>query len=337
MAAFSQAYRDAKSFMIARDFEAAVELLSSLNEPSPEELCLLADAYLLSAYSQQDEQAARAAYQQALQLYSLHHAAHPQPIMAYRGWAVAAYAVDDEEQLIQAKEAGLQASNDVLLIFFHYLLRRDLNAPEDEREELADQMLALAPQDFNGLTLKSTFLARRREWKKAWEHQMMAIRDASDSQRNHAGFPMHLVHAALLSLIQGQEWEPFLIWARSIASDNLWVKLAEKLFSLDTKWQQVERAKELLSGEADFEGQSFDEWLGAVPIIQPVVVEEKELAEKEPEKERQTYSHDHIERMGPEMREKIVVQILVKGIRRMEKRKAAEGNGEEQGVKQFIN
>jgi hypothetical protein len=298
MAASSQAYRNAKSFLIARDFEAAVELLSTLNEPSPQEMCLLADAYMLSGSREGDEKAAEAAYRNAIQLYSLHHADHSQPTMVYRLWAAAAYNVGDEEELIQAKKAGLRQGNDVQLIFFHYLLKRDLNAPESEREQLVDQILALAPEDFNGLTLKSSFLTRRREWKKAWEHQMMALRSPSERQRNHSGFPVHLIRGALLSLIQGHEWEPWLTWAQDVGPQHVWVKAAERLFASETKKQQVERAKELLSGEADFEGQSFDEWLGAVPAVQPVILEEPEEAE-EKQVEQVPYSQDHIETMGP--------------------------------------
>jgi len=330
MAAFSQAYRDAKSFLIARDFHAAIELLSSLNDPSPEELCLLADAYLLSASWGREGEDAQAAYQQALQLYSLHHADHPNPLMVYRLWAAAAYNVGDEEELIQAKEEGLKKSNDAWLILTHYQLKQFLEAPLAEKEELIDQALAISPDHEIARILKAELLARRREWKRAWELMCQVLQVPSPELVEQDVFPMHLVHAAVLSLIQGHEWEPWLTWARSVDAESTWVKAAERLFSLDTKKQQVERAKELLSGEADFQGQSFDEWLGAVQAIQPVVVEEKELAEKGPEEERKTYSHDHIERMGPELREKIVVEILVKGIREMEKREAAEGNGQEQ-------
>ena len=69
---------------------------------------------------------------------------------------------------------------------------------------------------------------------------------------------MHLVHAALLCLIYGQEWEPWPTWAQDVGPQHIWVRAAERLLALDTRKQQVQRAKELPSGEAEFEGQSFD-------------------------------------------------------------------------------
>jgi len=198
---------------------------------------------------------------------------------------------------------------------FHYMLRRDLEAPAAAREELIDQALRIAPNDFTAHMVKAQFLMERREWKKEWEFSSSAIATSSERERERPGFPMHLIHIALLSLIQGPEWEPWFTWAQEVAPKDTWVRAAGKLFTLETKEQQVERAKDLLSMEADSEGQSFDEWLGTVPVMQPMVPQDEELPDEEPEEERETYSPSRIEQMGPVMREKIIIGLLVKATR----------------------
>jgi tetratricopeptide (TPR) repeat protein len=187
MAASSQAYRDAKSFLIARDFEAAIQLLSSVDDPTPEELCLLADAYMLSGSREGDGEAAEAAYRNAIQLYSLHHADHSQPTMVYRLWAAAAYNVGDEEELIQAKETGLKKSNDAWLIITHYQLKQFYDAPLAEKEELIDQALSISPDHEFARMLKAHLLASRREWKKSWELMCQSLQSPSRGREGHNG------------------------------------------------------------------------------------------------------------------------------------------------------
>lgn len=228
MAAPTQAIENAMGLLSHGDSQAAIELLSLLESPSPMESCLLADAYMLSAANEQDTAEAQRQYQQAIELYSQHHADHPHPVLVYRLWATAAYRSGDEVELIEAKDAGLKVSSDVKLLYIYYLLKRDQNAPPEERESIADQMLEMDPNDFTGLTLKATFLSSRKEWERAYELQVRAIARSTDDQREQPGFPRHLIRTALLSLLQGQEWKPFLQWARSVSPDSPWVGMGTR-------------------------------------------------------------------------------------------------------------
>jgi hypothetical protein len=92
----------------------------------------------------------------------------------------------------------------------------------------------------------------------------------------------------------------------------------------------VGRANDLLSGEAELQGQSLDEEVWTIAMVPPVVVEEPEEA-KEEQVEQVPFNQNHIERMGPEMREKIILQLLVKAIRQGDGAwKGVEGDGENQ-------
>jgi tetratricopeptide (TPR) repeat protein len=310
MAAPTQAVEHAMGFLSHGDSQAAIELLSSLESPSPMESCLLADAYMLSAADEEDTAEAQRQYQEAIQLYSQHHADHPHPVLAYRLWATAAYRVGDEEELIEAKEAGLKASTDVKLLYIYYLLKRDQNAPPEEREAIADQMLEMDPYDFTGLTLKATFLSSRKEGKRAYELQVRAIARSTDDQREQPSFPRHLIRTALLSLLQGHEWKPFLQWARSVAPDSPWVEMGEKVFALQTKKQQVSVAKQYFTGQVGVQ-ERREEYL-ETPVVKPVVSGYAGQAEEVRQTPGGRYSRSHIERMGPVLREKIIVQLLAK-------------------------
>jgi hypothetical protein len=233
--------------------------------------------------------------------------------LAYRLWATAAYRVGDEEELIRTKDAGLKVGSDVKLLYVHYLLRRDHNAPPEEREAIADQMLEMDAGDFNGLTLKATFLSSRKEWKRAYELQVRAIARSTDDQREQPGFPRHLIRAALLSLLQGQEWKPFLQWAKSVVPDSPWVEMGENVFALPTKKQQVSVAKQYFTGQVGV--QERVEQSLETPVVKPVVAGYAEQAEEVRQTEGATYSRSHIERMGPVLREKIILQLLAKAIR----------------------
>jgi len=300
-------------FLSHGDSQAAIELLSLLESPSSMESCLLADAYMLSAANEQDTAEAQKQYQEAIQLYSQHHADHPHPVLVYRLWATAAYRVGDEEELIRAKEAGLRVSSDVKLLYIYYLLRRDQNAPPEEREAIADQMLEMDPYDFSGLTLKATFLSSRKEWKRAYELQGRAIARSTDDQREQPSFPRHLIRTALLSLLQGQEWKQFLQWARSVAPDSPWVEMGEKVFTLPTRKQQVSVARQYFTGQVGVQ-ERVEDYLES-PVVKPVVSGYAERSEEVRQTQGATYSRSHIERMGPVLREKIIVQLLAKAIR----------------------
>ncbi len=313
MAAPTQAIEHAMGFLSHGDSQAAIQLLSLLESPSPVESCLLADAYMLSAANEEDTAEAQRQYQQAIQLYSQHHADHPHPVLAYRLWATAAYRVGDEEELIRTKDAGLKVGSDVKLLYVHYLLRRDHNAPPEEREAIADQMLEMDPYDFNGLTLKATFLSSRNEWKKAYELQIAAVARSTDDQREQPSFPRHLIRSALLSLLQGQEGKPFLQWARSTAPGSPWVGMGEKVFALQTKKQQVSVARKYFMGQVGVQERE-EEYLES-PVVKPVVSGYAEQAEEVRHDQGATYKQSHIERMGPVLREKIVVQLLAKAVR----------------------
>ena len=313
MAAPTQAIEHGMGFLSHGDFQAAIELLSLLESPSALESCLLADAYMLNAANEEETAEAQKQYQQAIQLYSQHHADHPQRLLVYRLWATAAYRSGDEEALIEAKDAGLKVSHDVKLLYIYYLLKRDQNAPPEEREAIADQMLEMDPYDFSGLTLKATFLSSRKEWKRAYELQIRAVARSTDDQREQPGFPRHLARTALLSLLQGQEWKPFLQWARSIAPDSPWVEMGEKVFALQTKKQQVSVAKQYFTGQVGVQERT-EEYLES-PVVKPVMSGYAEQIEEARDGQREAYSHGHIERMGPVLRQKIIVQLLAKAVR----------------------
>lgn len=300
-------------FLSHGDSQAAIELLSLLESPSPMESCLLADAYMLNAANDEDTAEAQRQYQQATHLYSQHHADHPHGLLVYRLWATAAYRVGDEEELIRAKDAGLNASTDVKLLYIHYLLKRDQNAPPEEREAIADQMLKMDPYDFTGLTIKATFLSSRKEWKRAYELQIRAIARSTDDQREQPSFPRHLIRTSLLSLLQGQEWKPFLQWARSVSPGSSWVEMGEKVFALQTKKQQVSVARQYFTGQVGVQ-ERIEEYLES-PVVKPLVAGYAERAEEVRPTQGATYSQSHIERMGPVLREKIIVQLLAKAVR----------------------
>lgn len=316
MSSDNQLVFSARRFIGERDFDAAIELLSPLADPTPNEMYALADAYLLRAYDEESKQKSRALYRKALKLYSSCYAECSNPPMACRAWVVCAYVLADEKELLAAKKAGLRVGQDVQLFFFHYLLLRDRQAPENEQEKVVDEALTIAPFDYNMLTAKASILMRRREWKRAWECQHTAI-SYSDHVQGHVLFPRVLARTALLALVQGEDVQAFLEWGRELDWANAWVRLVDKVLALRSRTQQVAKAKELLTGEADFGDASIDVWLGSAVVAQ---AEEAQVT-KEPDDEQTTpkrYTPSVIEQMGPEMRREIIVGLLVKALGRME-------------------
>ncbi len=66
-----------------------------------------------------------------------------------------------------------------------------------------------------------------------------------------------------------------------------------------------------------------------MPAVEPVVSEETQRVEAK-QGEQVPFNQNHIERMGPEMRRKIILQILVKAVRMGIRAMVAEDNGEDQ-------
>ena len=66
MSSPTQAIEHAMGLLSHGDFRAAIELLSLLESPSSMESCLLADAYMLSAASEEDTAEAKRQYQRAI-------------------------------------------------------------------------------------------------------------------------------------------------------------------------------------------------------------------------------------------------------------------------------
>lgn len=209
--------KQARSLIGAHDYEGAIELLAPLDSPSPNETYALADSWFLHASTLKHKSKCNAAYRKAIKLYPLCYDQCSNPRSACRAWAVCARMLEDENELIRAKEAGLKETGDGQLIIIHYFLKRDQNAPEAEREELIDEALRIEPEEPNSLIAKAGFLMRRREWKEAWGYQSKAINGFNNKQREHGLFPDLLARTSLLALVCGiDEQEYYLEWAQKL-------------------------------------------------------------------------------------------------------------------------
>jgi hypothetical protein len=89
--------------------------------------------------------------------------------------------------------------------------------------------------------------------------------------------------------------------------------MGENVFALPTKKQQVSVAKQYFTGQVGV--QERVEQSLETPVVKPVVAGYAEQAEEVRQTEGATYSRSHIERMGPVLREKIILQLLAKAIR----------------------
>ena len=107
MGSNSTTLKQACSLIGARDFGGAIELLTPLDSPSPEETYTLANAHFFHASTLKHKAKSKAAYRKAIKLYPKCHDQCSNPRTACRGWAISARMLEDEEELIRATEAGL--------------------------------------------------------------------------------------------------------------------------------------------------------------------------------------------------------------------------------------
>jgi tetratricopeptide (TPR) repeat protein len=325
MAATTSTIEHAREFLERENYNSAIELLSKVDDPSPEEIYTLADAYFLKFSLAREKDEAKSACRTAMKLYPLCYADCTNPRMACIHWVQCARMLEDEKELIRAKEAGLEHKGGVIFVLYHYVLKRELiarnlgqlamkgelDAAEEECEELLEQAYQLDPKDPNVLFQKAHILMRKEEWKRALELQSLAANETSDNFRAHSRFPEMLVRAALLSLIVGEDESAYLIWARSRDPEHEWVKLAESITSAGTKKEAVEKAKQALSGEIG-PGVSPMTWLAE----QEPEEEENDQASKGKEvQKKKEYTPNIIEQMTPEMREELLIELLAKGMR----------------------
>ena len=90
MGSDSQTLQQARNLIGQRDFDGAIDLLSSVDEPSADELFVLAEAYFLKATSTEDGRKSRAAYREAVKLLPKCYADCAKPRQACREWAYSA-------------------------------------------------------------------------------------------------------------------------------------------------------------------------------------------------------------------------------------------------------
>ncbi len=83
-------------------------------------------------------------------------------------------------------------------------------------------------------------------------------------------------------MVMGDDEQVYLEWAQGLGPENAWVIAAEEIAGMGSKKEQVEKAKEILSGDAEL-GGGFDAWLGGETVE---VGEENEEQESEPRKKR---------------------------------------------------
>jgi len=201
-------------------------------------------------------------------------------------------------------------------VVIHYFLKLDQNAPPEEREELIDGALRIDPDEPNALSTKASFLIKEGQWKKAYELKAKAINHFSDLQRTHAAFPDLLARSALLALIQGDDWEAYLEWAKDENRRAPWVIVAHRIVGMDKNKERVEKAKELLSGQAEIEG-GFEEWLGEPVEAATEEGEQEETTQKARPEAAERYTVSSIEQMTCAMREELIVRLLVERTRRI--------------------
>jgi tetratricopeptide (TPR) repeat protein len=325
MAATTSTIEHAREFLERENYNSAIELLSKVDDPSPEEIYTLADAYFLKFSLAREKDEAKSACRTAMKLYPLCYADCTNPRMACIHWVQCARMLEDEKELIRAKEAGLEHKGGVIFVLYHYVLKRELiarnlgqlamkgelDAAEEECEELLEQAYQLDPKDPNVLFQKAHILMRKEEWKRALELQSLAANETSDNFRAHSRFPEMLVRAALLSLIVGEDESAYLIWARSRDPEHEWVKLAESITSAGTKKEAVEKAKQALSGEIG-PGVSPMTWLAEQ---EPEEEENAQASKGKEVQKKKEYTPNIIEQMTPEMREELLIELLAKGMR----------------------
>lgn len=324
MAEITSTIEHAREFLERENYDSAIELLSKVDDPSPEEIYTLADAYFLKFSLAREKDEAKSACRTAMKLYPLCYEQCSNPRMACLRWIQCARMLEDEKELIQAKEAGLEHKGGVIFVLYHYVLKRELiarnlgrlamkgelEAAEKECEELVEEAYQIDPKDPNVLFHKAHILMRNREWKRALELQSLAANETSDHYRTHPSFPEMLVRAALLSLIVGEDGSAYLIWARSRDPEHEWVKLAESIINNCTKKEAVDKAKQVLSGEMG-PGISPMTWLAE----QEPEEEENAQASKGKEVQKNEYTPNIIEQMTPEMRRELLIELLAKGMR----------------------
>lgn len=324
MAAASSTIEHARDFLDRQKYDSAIELLSAVDDPSPEEMYILADAYFLKFSLAPEKDEAKSACRTAMKLYPLCYEECSNPRLACLRWIQCARMLEDENELIRAKEAGLEHKGGVIFVLYHYVLKRELiarnlgqlamkgelDAAEKECEELLEEAYQIDPQDPNVLFHKAHILMRKREWKRAIELQISAANETSDHYRTHPSFPEMLVRTAFLSLIVGEDESAYLIWARSRDPEHEWVKLAESIINNCTKKEAVEKAKQVLSGEMG-PGISPMTWLAE----QEPEEEENGQAGKGKEVQKKEYTPNIIAQMTPEMRRELLIELLAKGMR----------------------
>jgi len=103
MGSDSQTPQQARKLIGQRDFDGAIELLSPLDDPSPNELFALAESYFLKATSTEDGRKSKAAYRKAIKLFPQCYADCSHPRRACREWAYSARALMNEGELERAK------------------------------------------------------------------------------------------------------------------------------------------------------------------------------------------------------------------------------------------
>lgn len=326
MTGTSSAVEQARELLEAEDYDAAIELLTSIGVSSAEMMYALADAYFLKFALAPTEDEARLACRTAMKLYLMCYEECSDPRMACLRWVQCARMFDDEKELIRAKEAGLEHKGGVIFILYHYILKRqrlmrdwgwhelqgELEAVKRECDDLLEEAFQMDPDDPNVLIYKASSLTRKRKWKEAYELQLRGINRLSNEARTHPRFPHVLACAALLALIVGEDMETYLEWARELDAEDEWVTLAEEVKQCKRQ-AGVKRAKELLSGER-VQQESMDSWL-ADDGAELDEVGQKGKTKREPDRKKSSYTSDIIEQMTPEMREELIVELLAKGIR----------------------
>ncbi len=324
MATPSSAVKQAREFLEREDYDSAIKLLSSTRGSSPEVMYALADAYFLKFALVPTKDEAKLACRTAMKLYPMCYEECSNPRMACLRWVQCARMLEDEKELIRAKEAGLEHKGGAIFVLYHYVLKRELlarhwgrharkgelEAVERECEELLEEAYQMDPEEPSVLFQKAHILMRRREWKRAFEFQNAGTNNASDHLRTHPHFPEMVVRLALLRLAMGEDEKGFLTWARQLDPEHEWVKLAESITSTGTKKEAVDRAKRILSGEMG-SGASPMTWLAE----QEPEEEENGQASEGEEVQKKEYTPNIIEQMTPEMRRELLIELLAKGMR----------------------
>jgi tetratricopeptide (TPR) repeat protein len=179
MTQISSAIEHAREFLDREKYDSAIELLSAVDNPSSEEIYTLAEAYFLKFSLAPEKDESRLACRTAMKLYPLCYEDCSNPRMACLHWVQCARMLEDEKELIRAKEAGLEHKGGVIFVLYHYVLKRELiarnlgqlamkgelDAAEKECEELLEEAYQIDPKDPNVLFHKAHILMRRRKWK----------------------------------------------------------------------------------------------------------------------------------------------------------------------------